>query len=81
MVGVEGKNRDKSQRSMILRKIKDKTVSLELVNLKSNTIFELPIEFCVSWNTKKLLLSKYEGNDKHDTENIIIDKTSLSKKS
>ena len=30
--GVEGKNRDKSQRSMILRKIKDKTVSLELVN-------------------------------------------------
>ena len=32
VVGVEGKNRDKSQRSMILRKIKDKTVSLELVN-------------------------------------------------
>ena len=31
--GVEGKNRDKSQRSMILRKIKDKTVSLELVNI------------------------------------------------
>ena len=30
--GVEGKNRDKSQRHMILRKIKDKTVSLELVN-------------------------------------------------
>ena len=30
--GVEGKNRDKSQRPMILRKIKDKTVSLELVN-------------------------------------------------
>ena len=29
--GVEGKNRDKSQRPMILRKIKDKTVSLELV--------------------------------------------------
>ena len=33
VVGVEGKNRDKSQRSMILRKIKDKTVSLELVNI------------------------------------------------
>ena len=36
-VGVEGKNRDKSQRSMILRKIKDKTVSLELVNISQPT--------------------------------------------
>ena len=35
--GVEGKNRDKSQRSMILRKIKDKTVSLELVNIDFTT--------------------------------------------
>ena len=32
-MGVEGKNRDKSQRDMILRKIEDKTVSLELVNM------------------------------------------------
>ena len=49
-------------------------------NLKSNTIFELLIKFCVSWNTKKLHLSKYEGNDKHNTKEKIIDKTPLNKK-
>ena len=49
--------------------------------LKSNTIFEILIEFCVSWYTIKLHLSKYEGNDKHNTDNIIIDKPSLSQKS
>ena len=43
MGGVEGKNRDKSQRPMILRKIKDKTVSLELVNIQCySTTYVVP---------------------------------------
>ena len=48
---------------------KNRNISIKICsNLKSNTIFELLIEICVSWNTKKLHLSKYEGNDKQNTK-------------
>ena len=45
--------------------------------LKSNTIFEILIEFCVSWYTIKLHLSKYEGNAKQNTKKCNIDKIPL----